>query len=199
MTTTDFGRGAKKGRLQASTQRVVRYLLLGGVGLIVIFALFMLRTGLPQALSGEAKHPSDAELEKVFRTHESDFNQLVAMSGVDARVVRISPTFTWLDDNANWPRPESQLGFSTDRWNEYRELFVRLGLKNGMARYPDGATIEFIASTEGLLTGGSGKGYIYSTKEVSPIYNSLDNLGPTGKDVYKKLQQPHWYLFYYSR
>src|SRR5229473_3204281 len=98
MTTTDFGRGVKKGPLAASTQRVARYLVLGGVGLIAIFALFMLGTGLSQVLNGDAKHPSDAELEKVFRMHESDFNQLVTMSNLDARVVRIAPTFTWLDD-----------------------------------------------------------------------------------------------------
>ncbi|HYX29074.1 MAG TPA: hypothetical protein VE863_10945 [Pyrinomonadaceae bacterium] len=157
-----------------------------------------LKTGLSQILISDAEHPSDAELEKVFNTHESDFNQLVTMSGVDARVVRISPTFTWLDDNANWPRPESQLGFSIERWNEYRKLFVQLGLKEGIARCPDGNTIEFIASTDGLLTGGSEKGYIYSTKKLSPIYNSLDHLEPMGKHVYKRLQPPHWYLFYHS-
>ena len=64
---------------------------------------------------------------------------------------------------------------------------------------PDGNTIEFIASTQGLLTGGSSKGYIYSTKNLTPLYDSLDQPAPSsqGKYVYKRLKT-NWYLYYYA-
>lgn len=54
-------------------------------------------------------------------------------------------------------------------------LFQKLGLENGIARDPDGETVEFIAFSGGLLTAGSGKGYLYSKKVREPIYNSLDD------------------------
>jgi len=176
-----------------------RYLDLGVIALFGILLVLTFRIVVTPLSGYDKKHPSDPELERVFRDHQTDFNQLITMSNMDSKVVRIAPTFTWLEDNARWPRPETELGFSVQRWDEYREMFKRLGLKQGIARDEDGRTIEFIASSTGLLTGGSGKGYVYSTKELSPIYESLDDLEPTGKYVYKKLQPPHWYLFYYSK
>src|SRR6266446_5918792 len=73
-----------------------------------------------------APHPSDKYLEQTFFAHESDFNKLVEMCNADSHVVRIAPDFTWLDNNAAWPRPESELGFSTQRWGQYRTLFSKL-------------------------------------------------------------------------
>lgn len=136
----------------------------------------------------------------MFAQHEEDFGRLISMSQVDAKVIRIAPDFTWLDDNAKWPRPESELGFSKERWEEYKRLFDKLGLKEGLARDAGGDTVYLIAHSEGLGTGGSGKGYVYSTSELSPLYDSLDNLSlapSNGKHVYKKLKES-WYLFYYN-
>lgn len=166
--------------------------------LVVAVAAFLIVANPSPLLNNDREHPSDAALEAMFSEHEADFEKLIAMSNADAKVVRIAPDFTWLDDNARWPRPETEIGFSQERWNEYRELFKVLSLTKGLARHPDGQTIELIASTQGLLTGGSGKGYVYSTKELTPLRDALDNLGPTGKHVYKQLKPPNWYLFYYS-
>jgi hypothetical protein len=184
----------------ASRNGVLRYIVLGGFAVIAMLVILLSRAGLsPLVNNHPGTHPSDAALELVFEQHEADFNQLIAMSNIDAKVVRIAPDFTWLDDNAGWPRPESELGFSKERWNQYRQLFEELGLKKGLGRDANG-TVEFIASSHGLLTNGSGKGYIYSNKELSPLYASLDDSPLThGKYVYKALQAPRWYLFYYSK
>lgn len=121
------------------------------------------------------------------------------MANEDSKVIRIAYDFTWLDDNLNWPRPESQLGFSKNRWDEYRTLFTKLGLRGGLSRRTDlPGTIFFIASTKGLSLGGSAKGYVYSTEERSPLLSSLDHVSVQMKDrvpVYEKLSA-NWYLYY---
>jgi hypothetical protein len=114
-----------------------RAVLLSLAGLAAIIAVPALIFGL-MFLDESAPHSSDQYLEKIFLAHETDFNRLVEMSNEDLHVVRIAPDFTWLDKNASWPRPESELGFSNQRWDEYRSLFAKLGLKSGILNYqPD--------------------------------------------------------------
>lgn len=149
----------------------------------------------------DTPHPSDAELEDVFSDHQADFELLLSMSKVDSRVMRIAPDFTWLGDDASWPRPKEKLGFSEERWDQYRQLFQKLKLKNGLVRYDDPGITYFLASSKGLVTGGSGKGYAYSEKDLSPLSESLDKISTdllhksANRTVYKRIK-PNWYLFY---
>ena len=144
--------------------------------------------------------PGDGDLQETFRQHEADFNRLVSMSNVDSKVIRIAPSFTRLDDNYAWPRPDSELGFSKERWDEYRKLFSSLRLTEGLERPADEPeVILMIASTKGLSLGGSMKGYAYSPNDLSPILDSLENVpndSLNGKPVYRRIK-PHWYLFYW--
>lgn len=129
---------------------------------------------------GPTSHPSDADLIQRLDAHEPDFVRLVAMSDGDARVVRIAPDFTRLDDDWNWPRPDSLLGISHRRWDEYRSLFRTLGLDAGLEREQldsAGAVVIILtASTSGIVGSGSSKGYAYSTRTLSPLYSTLDTL-----------------------
>src|SRR5436190_3345893 len=70
------------------------------------------------------EHPSDASLVRNFQKHEESFNKLVRMSNEDSQVIRIAYDFTRLETNWAWPRPESKIGFSKERWNDYRRLFT---------------------------------------------------------------------------
>src|SRR6266446_2633760 len=163
-------------------------------GLAAIIAVPALILGL-MSLDESRPDPSDQYLENMFRSHEADFNKLVEMSNADSHVVRIAPDFTWLDNNAGWPRPESELGFSKQRWDEYRSLFSKLGLNSGILNYqPD--LILFLASTKGLVTGGSSKGYAYSLKEPEVIVEALDNASFSKSGIVYKRLKGNWYLFY---
>ena len=147
-------------------------------------------------------HSSDAALIRNFELHEQDFNKLIEMAKVDSHVVRIAYDFTWVDTNYHWPRPESELGFTKERWDEYKRMFSRLGLKKGLSWTSDGA-IVLIASTRGLSTDGSAKGYAFSQKNLSPTFDSLDNMHQEimdgkvkpGLPVYRKIKDG-WYLYY---
>ncbi len=98
--------------------------LLSVCGLAAIFLVPLLIFSLI-SLEENAPHPSDQSLTKIFFAHEADFGKLVNMSNEDSHVVRIASDFTWLDNNAGWPRPDSELGFSKQRWDEYRSLFSK--------------------------------------------------------------------------
>jgi len=145
------------------------------------------------------QHPSDIQLIEDFQHHEADFNKLVNMANEDAKVVRITNDFTWLDNNMSWPRPKAELGFSTQRWDEYRGLFKQLNLAAGINRreeIPD--AIFFIASSEGAFLRGTEKGYAYLRKEPALLVDSLDRIDFQVKSkvpVYKKIKS-NWYLYY---
>ena len=164
------------------------------IGLAAIVAVPTLIFAL-MSFGESAPHPSDKALGETFFAHEADFNKLVEMCNVDSHVLRIAPDFTWLDNNAAWPRPESELGFSRQRWDEYRSLFLKLGLTAGVLNYqPD--SVMFLASTRGLVTGGSSKGYAYSLKEPEVIVDSLDNATFSKSRIAYKRLKGNWYLFY---
>lgn len=62
----------------------------------------------------------------------------------------------------------------------------------------DTDTVFLIASGTGTVTSGSSKGYAYSSKDLSPLSDSLENISRellSRHTVYKKLDHG-WYLFF---
>lgn len=111
----------------------------------------------------------------------------------------IRSKFTYLATDASWPRTD--IGFSQDRWNEYRDLFRELNI-DGVTRrtdYPSSVFIDVYVS--GGVLGSSAKGYVYSKGPLDPLTQSLD---PMPTDLYKKNKghaivfeslAPDWYMF----
>lgn len=173
-----------------------------GAWIIAVLLLVAFSIGISIKLTAPRNNaadlPSDQVLEENFRRHESEFNKLIKMSKLDPRVIRIADDFTWLDNNASWPRPASEIGFSQERWNEYRNAFRVLNLKGGLMKPMDTDTLFLIASGTGSVPSGSSKGYAYSSKPLSPLSGSLENISPellSQHTVYKKLSE-EWYLFF---
>ena len=145
-------------------------------------------------------HPSDARLERVFVQRRSDFETLASMAEQEPEVVRIARDFTWLKDNAAWPRPDSLLGLSHERWDQYRHLFLVLGLDAGVAYCgpSDAGVLLLIASAKGLMIAGSEKGYAFSRKPLECIEESLDAKpkgSVSGIPTFKHLDG-NWYLYF---
>lgn len=177
----------------------LKLLFLGIISVAVITAgLLIVRSMMNQ--QEILMQPTDATLEANFKQHESDLELLADMSQADSRVVRVAKDFTWLDNNAAWPRPDSELGFSHERWEQYRQLFKKAGLEGGLTREEHGEVIYFIFSSKGLVTHGTEKGYAFSKKELTPTADSLDDFArmPKGQSVVFKKLKEHWYLFYMS-
>ena len=162
-----------------------------------------LSAGVAIALAaGNSRPTSDEALQARFLAHRADFERLVAMANEDNHLTRIAPDFTRLDDDASWPR--KNVGISEQRWNDYRQLFQKVGAKTGISRSEDSPGIFISIFTQGLVPSGSEKGFVYSQTPLSPVRKSLDNRPPQalwdGPDhnhilVYRPIGD-HWYIFY---
>lgn len=155
-------------------------------------------------LSCDNEHPPDSRLIANYQSHEADFQKMIRMVKDDSNVVRISPDFTMLGDNYKWPRPESELGFTKERWEEYRQIFRKLELEDGVAWYTiKKGPVLLLASVKSRASnsGGSTKGYAFSTEPLSPVLESLDDVRFDGTTrhpklpVYRKITD-NWYLYY---
>jgi hypothetical protein len=87
--------------------------------------------------------PLDAKLKGIFYGNRDDFNRLVQMSEQDPQLMRIDFDFT---DSG----PRKNVGLSEDRWQQYRVLFRKLGLTDGLGRSTETPpTIFFTSNAEG--------------------------------------------------
>jgi hypothetical protein len=129
---------------------IAKYLLWSGI-IIVLLAPFVLFALISNALdfNTNTPHPSDNELIQNFQSNEEDFNKLVNMSNVDAKVERIAFDFTHVtgENQSGEMGKDRPVGFSEDRWNEYRAIFNKLKLKSGISRESDSkGTIIYLTS-----------------------------------------------------
>jgi hypothetical protein len=155
--------------------------------LLIIFFLSSLNCN-------SARDISDDEMIKNFQNNEADFEKLRQMATEDSEVMRIGYDFTWLKDDVSFPRPKSEKDLSEERWNEYRSLFKKLNLKDGIINYENQKILFFMSK---------GKDYVYSVEEPSAIFNSLDKSnfdrpefkGKSRKIQYRKLKD-NWYLYF---
>jgi hypothetical protein len=178
----------------------IKPLALAIISLIVVLVVGVLIVRSSINWHDDPSPPPDAVLEANFKLQEVDLELLVEMAHADQKVIRIASDFTWLEDNAGWPRPEAEWGFSRERWDSYRKLFKKLGLSGGILQDKQGGITFLIFSSRGLVTNGSMKGYAYSKKALDPTVKSLDDFAswPKGKTVVFKRLKEHWYLFHMS-
>jgi len=150
--------------------------------IIVIVLLFALILSGGCTTFDEKRHPADDVLIENFRAHRGEFEELRQLFMADRNLTRVAFDFT---------RPENaqSAGVSRDRLNEYRNLFNKLGLKNGIEGYGEKDTIFFHSSSIGLAVTGSGKGYVFVKifpKRSSIIwtiigYRTAARLSPSGR------------------
>lgn len=144
--------------------------------------------------------PSDKGLIDKFLRNRSDFVNLIEMCAQDPHVVVITSSYTRLDTDASWPR--SNIGFSEQRWNEYRRLFRKLGIEAGISRHPDYPDAIFVNvyGAGGAVGGGSFKGYVYSQSRLHPTADTLDKMPSKqyendGHAIVVKYLEKDWYLY----
>lgn len=177
-TTQDItNRGTKLSMLPATYAATVRLTFLS-LGVVLL------------ANGCTSKHPSDQTLLNNFQTHKSEFNQLLEMFLADKGLGRVAYSFTRPE------RPES-IGVSPDRLGEYRKLFGRLGLSEGIEGYVEKDTVWFHASAQGLSVTGSGKGYAYLTKPPPLVVDNLDNYRSQDGKSFAAFRhiEGKWYLY----
>ena len=133
---------------------------------------------------------SENSLLQQFARNKGPIVQLFEMQLQDERVVRIAPTFTRLDKDWSWPR--ENIGFSEKRWGEYRALFERAGVTDGIQL--DGNYLFYFVSSAGLGIGGTSRGFVHSPQPPSPLVKSFDNC-PRQEGVCFIAVEGQWYIF----
>lgn len=151
------------------------------------------------------RHPSDASMRHNFYAHEADFNQLVVMSQQDADIDVITPDDIIPSVRLLIPNDDA---LTTQRWDEYRKLFRKLGLSGGVHRDPNQpGTVAFSASGKQCAAWDKAtiKGYVYSAVPLSPVVASLDdgpppevNRDPNDVRLVYEAIKPNWYLFWWE-
>lgn len=129
-------------------------------------------------------HVADQDLISGLEVDKVKYQRLVSMFREDAPVTEVHP---------NWINPDKVI--SQARWDDYKVLFSELGLDSGMRSW-GGESIWFISTSQGLVTGGSSKGYMYKPESPHPLFTSLDKI-PKGLESnvkgYRKISDD-WYI-----
>ena len=144
-------------------------------------------------------NPSDDALIDYFNQHRIDFDRLVSMANEDDSVRAIyGNEVMWNDGSIR--RVSVADGVSTERWNEYRNVFARLNEyeNNSITKRTDqlriSASID-VSELDNLESVVVVKGYAYSVSELTPLVDSLDNMAGRMGSYYRRIDQ-HWYLYY---
>ncbi len=146
-------------------------------------------------------HISDRKLIENFYAHRTNFEKIARMVNEDTTVMSVGESYVSLNGYNTW-RDDSQEGFSTERWNEYKELFNQLGSpyihrisKEGdIVDIPSASVaVSRIDDYESIVIS---KGYAYSLKEPSPLVELLDEMGFESSGTYYKKIGENWYLYH---
>jgi hypothetical protein len=162
--------------------------------LIIVLLIAIVGGGAVVLIGTSSPHTSDSALIKKFSEHEADFNLLMKMAGDDAKasIIRMGfvglgnevdwPPTIYLYEDKVWPRLESELGFSQQRWDEYRRLFKKLNL-HGIDRKPEMPDVVFFTASmdfsplDDYESAVTEKGYVYRPKGIQhSLTGSLDGL-----------------------
>ncbi len=133
---------------------------------------------------------SEASLHLQFEQNKVDILKILEMQNQDLKVIRIAPTFTRLDTDWSWPR--KNIGFSDERWNEYRALFQNAGITDGIEK--NGDEIWYFVSSQGLGISGSGRGFVF-LKQTPKLIVRKFNECPHNKEVCYIPIEKNWYLY----
>ena len=115
--------------------------------------------------------PSLVSLQRRFPSKHADLETLVRMSNEDSGFSRIAPTFLdrhSTDPNEAWRHSQGdpKAGLPEARWNEYRQIYARNGIKLGVQR-DAGGDVFIMVDSLGLLNRGHTTGYLHCVSTVS--------------------------------
>jgi len=164
----------------------------GGRKVVLVGMVIFILTGCDGFL---AYHLRDAELEESLKRSKPMFNRLVRMADENPDVARIASDFYKLGSNDSEPIWEACSRFPKARWDEYRELFRTLNLKNGMMRLSEYPGVLFLLPVHNEHTVFDEKGYAYSSRPLAPLRDSLDDPSAVKSGFGFKYLKENWYLF----
>src|SRR5579862_4208564 len=107
--------------------------------------------------------PSDAKLERQFAERKREFEVLIQRAGTTPSVVRISNVEVEDNDGRKYKQGDRQALISPESWADYREIFKKTGMKEGLYRSPQTGQVQFLGHTifGQFVPIGTLYGYVY--------------------------------------
>lgn len=107
--------------------------------------------------------PSDAKLERQFAASKPDLERLIQKASQTPSVVRIGNAEIEDVDGRKYRQGDRQALLSPESWSEYREIFKKTGMKEGLYRSPQTGQFQFLGHTILGKVGPIGTlyGYVY--------------------------------------
>jgi len=190
--------GTNDYRSSPNVRRVARRLLIGAGSVCAVLI------GVALVLMVACEPPSPAQLERRFSGQRGDLATLVAMSDHDSQLVRIAPAWLEVRGGRLFMDYSAETGITRDRWDEYRRVFARNDIREGVQRDPDTGDIFVIVKAVGLLERGHMSGFLYcgpgSNHRYQPCASSQssgDHSRRSGDDdnySYRRLAD-RWYAY----
>jgi len=147
---------------------------------------------------------SDLQIEQLFKNNRSQFETLKEMVNQDQLIVSFAPNYMRREGafavfEGRTPTKEES-GMAEDRWAKYMMLMRHAKIAQIM-KGTDGA-VYFKIDRESFFNGDRGKGIIYSSRPLKPVFPKLEGYTPTADvtdgrgdyTVFKPLEQ-NWYVF----
>jgi hypothetical protein len=134
------------------TTRVATLLLIAVSGCTAVVQMSLWRSATPT--------PTSETLVRGFADVRPALDSLRVMSDADPRVIGVGIDHTRIDSNWAWPRPDSLLGFSRERWAQYRSILHGIDAACGLERTED-ALVFVVMGCEGMLDSFHESGYAY--------------------------------------
>jgi hypothetical protein len=127
----------------------------------------------------ESEPPNLAELQHSFPSRQSDLETILRMSDEDPLFWRIASDFLWREAKdstvaGEFMAGDPNAGLSKSRWDQYRNIYRRNGIKLGISRNKEHDAFIMVDSI-GILNDGHTTGYLYCSADQS---KSTDRFEP---------------------
>lgn len=147
--------------------------------------------------------PSLQTLERRFPQQRRDLETIVSMSDHDSQLTRIDPTWLMTRDGHQFLGYSPESGITRERWDEYRRLFSRNGIAQGIQRDPAKGDAFIIVDSIGLLNRGHSNGYVYCAPGPNHFYPPCLSSAPSAEHPYKPGDEAYsfhkladrWYVY----
>jgi hypothetical protein len=136
--------------------------------------------------------PTLTTLESRFSRQRRDLETVVSMSDHDVQLLRIDPDWLLTAQRQCLDYcPEA--GITRERWDEYRRLFARNSITQGIERDPESKDAFILVKSLGLLESGSTSGYVYCGPGPKHAYPPCSSSQPYGEHPYSPGDEAYSY------
>ncbi len=156
--------------------------------ILISFTLGLFYKDIPQiycvALGLFRSHQTDEQMISNFKYNKKNFELLIEMIRKDKSVQRVG---------SDWSNPDT---IDKDSLYEYRKMFVKIGIPHGFYASVDENDFRFISSSQGFVTHGSNKSYIFTDEIPDNLVESLDEMSQSEQLFGSgcKIIDEHWYI-----